>query len=77
MLLQLRGKGDNDQLTQENSDNEHETPSSKRPSEDDAESFVSMCLSFSPPDGNGHLLIHTFDATDAFYKLQKSLQTQK
>ena len=52
-------------------------PSSKWPSEDDAELLVSMYLSFSPPDDNGRLLIHDFDVTDAFYKLQRSLQTQK
>ncbi|KAI8886245.1 hypothetical protein K501DRAFT_310081 [Backusella circina FSU 941] len=72
-----RQKGDNDQLTQKNNDNERESPSSKRPSEDDVQSLVSMCLSFSPPEDNVHLLIHAFDATDAFYKLQQSLQTQK
>ncbi|CEG69773.1 hypothetical protein RMATCC62417_05788 [Rhizopus microsporus] len=75
--LQSRQKCDNDQLTQENSDNRCEMPSSKRPSEDDAESLFSMYLSFSPPDDNGRLLIHGFDATDAFYKLQQPLQTQK
>lgn len=62
MPLQSRQKGDNDQLTQENSDNKSESPSSKRPFEDDA--LVSICLSFSPPDDNDHLLIHTFDATE-------------
>ncbi|CEJ04680.1 hypothetical protein RMCBS344292_18635 [Rhizopus microsporus] len=75
--LQSRQKCDNDQLTQENSDNRREMPSSKRPSEDDAESLFSMYLSFSPPDDNCRLLIHGFDATDAFYKLQQPLQTQK
>ncbi|KAG0167271.1 hypothetical protein DFQ29_000540, partial [Apophysomyces sp. BC1021] len=77
MPLQSRQKGDNDQLTQENSDNERESPSSKQPSEDDAELLVSMSLSFSPPDDNDRLLIHIFDATYAFYKLQQSLQIQK
>ncbi|CAO3661795.1 unnamed protein product [Rhizopus stolonifer] len=75
--LQSRQRDDNDQLTQENSDNERELPNSKRPSEDDAELLVSMYLSFLPPDDNDHLLIHAFNATDTFYKLQQSLQTQK
>ncbi|GAN05501.1 hypothetical protein MAM1_0093c04972 [Mucor ambiguus] len=76
--LQLWQKDDNDQLTQENSDSEErESPSSERPFEDNTESLVSVCPSFSPPDDNDHLLIDAFDATDAFYKLQQSLQTQK
>lgn len=77
MPLQSRQKDDNDQLTQGNSDIGSESPSSKRPFEDDAKSLVPICLSFSPPDDNDHLLIDAFDAIDAFYKPQQSLQTQK
>lgn len=47
MPLQSRQKGDNDQLTQENSDNESESPSRKRPFEDDAKSLVSICVIFT------------------------------
>ncbi|KAI7897753.1 uncharacterized protein BX663DRAFT_490582 [Cokeromyces recurvatus] len=61
MPLQSRQKGGNDQLTQENSDNECELPSSRWLSKDDAELLVSMCL----------------PCNNAFYKLQQSLQTQK
>ncbi|KAG1358133.1 hypothetical protein G6F62_000980 [Rhizopus arrhizus] len=73
MPLQSRQEDGNDQLMQENCDNERESSSGKRPSEDDTELLVLICLSFSPPDGDGRLFIHTFGAIDAFYRLDNPI----